>query len=43
MMRRSIIIPHKSRGKFTSKWDIPNVVLEVYINGADNIANIEGV
>ncbi|KAM1863223.1 hypothetical protein ACFX14_003597 [Malus domestica] len=33
-LRRPIITTHKTKSKFTSKWDGPYVVQEVYTNGA---------
>ncbi|XP_075645366.1 uncharacterized protein LOC142616388 [Castanea sativa] len=33
-IRRPIIITHRTKNKFVSKWDRPYVVLEAYINGA---------
>jgi len=41
-LRRLIIITHKIRGKFTSKWEGLYVVYEVYINGAYKIIDGEG-
>ena len=34
---------HRTRSKFTPKWDDPYVVREVYWNGAYKIVNREGV
>ncbi|XP_074290173.1 uncharacterized protein LOC141616908 [Silene latifolia] len=42
-IRRPIITSHKPVGKFTSKWDGPYVVQEVYTNGAYKIADEDGV
>ena len=42
-VRRPIIIPHKTGSKFTSKWDGPYVVREVYTNGAYRIVGTDGV
>ena len=42
-VRRPTIISHKSRRKFTSKWDGPYVVREVYTNGAYKIVGVDGV
>ena len=33
---------HKTGDKFTSKWEEPDVVYEVYTNGAYKIVNGEG-
>ncbi|XP_074299446.1 uncharacterized protein LOC141630549 [Silene latifolia] len=43
VVRRPIITSHKPVGKFTSKWDGPYVVQEVYTNGAYKIVNEDGV
>ena len=43
VMRRPINISHKTRNKFTSKWDGPNVVQEVYTNVAYKIVNGDGL
>ncbi|XP_074304627.1 uncharacterized protein LOC141639385 [Silene latifolia] len=40
---RPIITSHKPVGKFTSKWDGPYVVQEVYTNGAYKIVDGDGV
>ncbi|XP_074300093.1 uncharacterized protein LOC141631304 [Silene latifolia] len=42
-IRRTIITYHKPIGKFTSKWNGPYVVQEVYINGAYKIVDEDGV
>ncbi|XP_074307845.1 uncharacterized protein LOC141642801 [Silene latifolia] len=42
-VRRPIITSHKPVGKFTSKWDGPYVVQEVYTNGAYKIFDEDGV
>ena len=42
-VRRPIIVSHKSGSKFTSKWDGPYVVREVYTNGAYKIVGADGV
>ncbi|XP_074299682.1 uncharacterized protein LOC141630831 [Silene latifolia] len=42
-VRRPIITSHKPVGKFTSKWDGPYVVQEVYTNGAYKIVDEDGV
>ena len=42
-VRRPIIMTHKTGSKFTSKWDGPYVVREVYSNGAYKIVDTEGV
>ncbi|KAM2779130.1 hypothetical protein COP1_014437 [Malus domestica] len=33
-LRRPIIITHKTKSKFTSKWDGPYIIQKVYTNGA---------
>jgi len=38
---RSMIITHKTGGKFTSKWEGPYVIYEVYTNGAYKIVDGE--
>ena len=43
MVKRSIIIPHKTGSMFTSKWDDPYVPWEVCINDAYKIASTDGV
>ena len=42
-VRRPIITSRKTGNKFTSKWDGPYVVREVYTNGAYKIVDAEGV
>ncbi|XP_074300743.1 uncharacterized protein LOC141632054 [Silene latifolia] len=42
-VRRPIITSHKPVGKFTSKWDGPYVVQEVYTNGAYKIVDEDGI
>ncbi|XP_074293723.1 uncharacterized protein LOC141620863 [Silene latifolia] len=42
-VRRPIITSHKPVGKFTSKWDGPYAVHEVYTNGAYKIVDEDGV
>ncbi|XP_074300597.1 uncharacterized protein LOC141631881 [Silene latifolia] len=42
-VRRSIITSHKLKGKFTSMWDGPYDVQEVYTNGAYKIIDEDGV
>ncbi|XP_074298269.1 uncharacterized protein LOC141629111 [Silene latifolia] len=42
-VRRPIITSHKPVGKFTSKWDGPYMVQEVYTNGAYKIVDEDGV
>ncbi|XP_074301284.1 uncharacterized protein LOC141632658 [Silene latifolia] len=42
-IRRPIITSHKPVGIFTSKWDGPYVVQEVYTNGAYKIVDEDGV
>ncbi|XP_074300520.1 uncharacterized protein LOC141631796 [Silene latifolia] len=42
-VQRPIITSHKPVGKFTSKWDGPYVVQEVYTNGAYKIVDEDGV
>ena len=41
-LRRPIVTTHKTGGKFTSKWEGPYVVYEVYTNGAYKIVDVEG-
>ena len=41
--RRPIITTHRTCNKFTSKWDGPYVVQEVYTNGAYKLINNDGV
>ena len=42
-MQRPINISHKTGNKFTSKWDGPYVVQEVYTNGAYKIVDGDGL
>ena len=42
-LRRPIIMTHKTKSKFTSKWDGPYVVQEVYTNGAYTIVEEDGL
>ena len=42
-IRRPIITTHRTGNKFTSKWDGPYVVQEVYTNGAYKLIDHEGV
>jgi len=42
-MRRPIIITHRTGNKFTSKWDGPYVVQEVYTNGAYKLVAEDGL
>ncbi|XP_074288350.1 uncharacterized protein LOC141613507 [Silene latifolia] len=42
-VRRPIIMPRKAGSKFTSKWDGPYVIQEVYTNGAYKIVDNDGV
>ena len=42
-IRRPIITTHKTRSKFTSKWDGPYVVQDVYTNGAYKIVTEDGL
>ncbi|KAM1506182.1 hypothetical protein ACFXTO_002081 [Malus domestica] len=42
-LRRPIITTHKTKSKFTSKWDGPYVVQEVYTNGAYLIMAEDGL
>ncbi|XP_074277258.1 uncharacterized protein LOC141600898 [Silene latifolia] len=42
-IRRPVIMPRKAGSKFTSKWDGPYVVQEVYTNDAYKIVDSEGV
>jgi len=43
VVRRPIIVSHKNRSKFTSKWDGPYVLKEVYTNAAYKIIDADGV
>ena len=43
VVRRPIIVSHKTGSKFTSKWDGPYVIKEVYTNGAYKIIDADGV
>ena len=42
-VRRPIVVSHKTGSKFTSKWDGPYVIKEVYTNGAYKIVDADGV
>ena len=42
-VRRPIITTHRTSNKFTSKWDGPYVVQEVYTNGAYKLIDNDGV
>ncbi|KAM2766319.1 hypothetical protein COP1_022238 [Malus domestica] len=42
-LRRPIITTHKTKSKFTSKWDRPYVIQEVYTNGAYLIMAEDGL
>ncbi|KAM2413537.1 hypothetical protein ACFX1X_000141 [Malus domestica] len=42
-LRRPIITTHKTKSKFTSKWDGPYVIQEVYTNGAYLIMAEDGL
>ncbi|KAM1935762.1 hypothetical protein ACFX15_019768 [Malus domestica] len=42
-LRRPIITTHKTKSKFTSKWDGPYVIQEVYISGAYLIMAEDGL
>ena len=42
-VRRPIITTHRTGNKFTSKWDGPYVVQEVYTNGAYKLIDNDGV
>jgi len=43
VVRRPIIVSHKIGSKFTSQWDGPYVIKEVYTNGAYKIIDADGV
>ncbi|KAK4590311.1 hypothetical protein RGQ29_020742 [Quercus rubra] len=43
VVRRPIITTHRKGNKFTSKWDGPYVVQEVYTNGAYKLIDNDGV
>ncbi|KAM2322865.1 hypothetical protein FF1_019496 [Malus domestica] len=42
-LQRPIIITHKTKSKFTLKWDGPYVIQEVYTNGAYLIMAEDGL
>ena len=42
-VRRPIIISHKLKSKFTSKWDGTYVIQEVYSSGAYKLVNADGL
>ncbi|XP_070046703.1 uncharacterized protein [Nicotiana tomentosiformis] len=42
-VRRPVIISHKSKSKFTSKWDVPYVVQEAYSSGAFKLVDADGL
>ena len=42
-VRRHIITTHQMRNKFTSKWDGPYVIQEVYSNGAYKLITGDGL
>ncbi|KAM1996392.1 hypothetical protein ACFX15_029344 [Malus domestica] len=42
-LRRPIITTHKTKSKFTSKWDGPYIIQEVYTNGAYLIVAKDGL
>jgi len=42
-VRRPIIVPHKTGSKFTSKWNGPDVIQEVYTKGAYRIVGTDWV
>ncbi|KAK4580976.1 hypothetical protein RGQ29_024579 [Quercus rubra] len=42
-VQRPIITTHRIGNKFTSKWDGPYVVQEVYTNGAYKLIDNDGV
>ena len=42
-VRRPIIITHRTKNKFISKWDGPYVVQEVYTNGAYKLVAEDGL
>ena len=41
-IRRSMVMTHKTKGKFQLKWEGPFVVESVYSNGAYYLANLNG-
>ena len=43
VVRRPIIMTHKTGSKFTPEWDGPYVIREVYSNSAHKIVDTEGV
>jgi len=42
-VRRPIIVSHKTGSKFTSKWDGPYVIKEVYTNDTSKIIDADGM
>ena len=41
-VRRSMVMTHKTKGKFQPKWEGPFVIESVYSNGAYRLINVEG-
>ncbi|XP_068344169.1 uncharacterized protein [Pyrus communis] len=42
-LRKAIVTTHKTKSKFTSKWDGPYVIQEIYTNGAYLIMAEDGL
>ena len=42
-VRRPIVMTHRTKDKFVSKWDGSYVVRKVYTNGAYKLVNKDGV
>ena len=43
MLRRPIVVTHRTRGKFEQKWEGPYVIEQVYDGGAYQLVNSQGV
>ncbi|PIN19915.1 hypothetical protein CDL12_07407 [Handroanthus impetiginosus] len=43
VVRRPIIITHRTGNKFTSKWDGPYVIKEIYTNGSYKLITEDGL
>ena len=42
VVRRPMILTHKSKGKFEPKWEGPDVIDKIYSNGAYAVLTLEG-
>ena len=42
-VRKSIVMAHRTKDKFVSKWDGPYIVRKVYTNGAYKLVDKDGV